>query len=341
VLLLRTREFISLRSSAGGPFVMRGLASHTASSHATQLCPLKAAPVARSVFSSGTQRPRRKQFSGCRASARQPDGAEGEEAADYTNFSRSLNDEWQKRRSCGDLYHSLAEQDRHWAAGHLESFTSIELDSSITTTLDDPRDMDERLAHSSRSWGARSITYSPNPPQPPWSAEKGSTIFVILFGVGGSTDSEGIYSLRVMSLEEGLPQDTIIAFSAMEDAQRYAGFLEAMMEHTPTVIPIEPNELVDFCSDHGYSYRVEAIGSLLIPPNYYVGITDWERALRLREGKYTVQEREQRDLGLPSFPATSEAQAEPMVGNNANFYPLSSSTLEEQRAMFERLAARD
>lgn len=54
------------------------------------------------------------------------------------------------------------------------------------------------------------------------------------------------------------------------------------MEHTPTVIPIEPNELVDFCSDHGYSYRVEAIGSLLIPPNYYVGITDWERALRLR-----------------------------------------------------------
>lgn len=126
----------------------------------------------------GTQRPRRKQFSGCRASARQPDGAEGEEAADYTNFSRSLNDEWQKRRSCGDLYHSLAEQDRHWAAGHLESFTSIELDSSITTTLDDPRDMDERLAHSSRSWGARSITYSPNPPQPPWSAEKGSTVSI-------------------------------------------------------------------------------------------------------------------------------------------------------------------
>ena len=54
------------------------------------------------------------------------------------------------------------------------------------------------------------------------------------------------------------------------------------MEHVPTVIAIEPRELLDFCSDSGYSYRVEADGSLLIPPDYYVGITDWERSLRLR-----------------------------------------------------------
>ena len=44
-------------------------------------------------------------------------------------------------------------------------------------------------------------------------------VYVILFGVG-STDTEGIYSLRVMSREEGLPQDTIIAFSTKEDAER-------------------------------------------------------------------------------------------------------------------------
>ena len=48
-------------------------------------------------------------------------------------------------------------------------------------------------------------------------------VFVILFGVG-STETEGIYSLRVISREEGLPQDTIIAFSAKEDAERCIPF---------------------------------------------------------------------------------------------------------------------
>ena len=54
------------------------------------------------------------------------------------------------------------------------------------------------------------------------------------------------------------------------------------MEHVPSVCPIEPAELLDFCADSGYSYRVEGKGSLLIPPDYYVGMTDWERSLRLR-----------------------------------------------------------
>lgn len=54
------------------------------------------------------------------------------------------------------------------------------------------------------------------------------------------------------------------------------------MDHVPSVCPIEPAELLDFCTDSGYSYRVEAQGSLLIPPDYYVGMTDWERSLRLR-----------------------------------------------------------
>jgi Protein of unknown function (DUF3110) len=48
-----------------------------------------------------------------------------------------------------------------------------------------------------------------------------SQVYVILFGVG-STDTEGIYSLRVMSRDDGLPQDTIIAFSCKEDADRCA-----------------------------------------------------------------------------------------------------------------------
>ena len=60
------------------------------------------------------------------------------------------------------------------------------------------------------------------------------------------------------------------------------------MDHVPSVCPIEPAELLDFCTDSGYSYRVEAQGSLLIPPDYYVGMTDWERSLRLRCAVYSV-----------------------------------------------------
>jgi hypothetical protein len=44
-------------------------------------------------------------------------------------------------------------------------------------------------------------------------------VFVILFGVGMET--EGIYSLRAISREDNLPQDTIIAFVDSVDAERY------------------------------------------------------------------------------------------------------------------------
>jgi Protein of unknown function (DUF3110) len=44
-------------------------------------------------------------------------------------------------------------------------------------------------------------------------------VYVILFGVG-ETETEGIYSLRALSRDDGLPQETIIAFEDLDDAQR-------------------------------------------------------------------------------------------------------------------------
>ncbi len=44
-------------------------------------------------------------------------------------------------------------------------------------------------------------------------------VYVILFGVG-QRDTEGIYSLRESKVEDGLPQETIMAFEAGEDAER-------------------------------------------------------------------------------------------------------------------------
>ena len=54
------------------------------------------------------------------------------------------------------------------------------------------------------------------------------------------------------------------------------------MEHAPSVTAIEPAELMEFCAEAGYTYRLESHGSLLIPPDYNVGMTDWERSMRLR-----------------------------------------------------------
>lgn len=54
------------------------------------------------------------------------------------------------------------------------------------------------------------------------------------------------------------------------------------MEVQPCVCGLPPSELATFCRDHGYHCRLELKGSLLMPPDRSVGMTDWERAERLR-----------------------------------------------------------
>lgn len=54
------------------------------------------------------------------------------------------------------------------------------------------------------------------------------------------------------------------------------------MEHSPHVCSIPPAELVTFCGESGYGCRLELAGSMLMPPDYNVHITDWERSLALR-----------------------------------------------------------
>lgn len=111
-------------------------------------------------------------------------------------------------------------------------------------------------------------------------------VFVILFGTDGSAESQGIYSLRTPG-PEGLPCETIVAFESRTDALRYCALVEATMERSlcPSVAGLPPPELDAFCRDQGYSCRLELAGSLLMPPETrVVGLTEWERALRLRQG---------------------------------------------------------
>ncbi|BDA46441.1 hypothetical protein COCOBI_08-5340 [Coccomyxa sp. Obi] len=171
-------------------------------------------------------------------------------------------------------------------------------------------------------------------------------VFVLLFGVG-EAETEGIYSLRAMSREEGLPQDTIVAFEDLEDAERYCTLLQATMPHVPNVMPIEPKELLEFCSDAGYNCRLEPRGSWFTPPDYNVGMTDWERSLRLREGRWSVLERDPDRRAQGAGPAAATQQQQPQqlpfhylsghYHNNAGAYFSTDYELEELKARLERL----
>lgn len=135
-------------------------------------------------------------------------------------------------------------------------------------------------------WGA------PGAGAEPWlgpgaTAGDRSRCFVILFGVGRA-ETEGIYSLRALAKDDGMPVDTIVAFEKEDDAQRYSTLLEATMEHQPTVWPIEWGDLLEFCNSSGYRCRLEPAGSLLIPPDYNVSMTDWEKCLKLRRDDINV-----------------------------------------------------
>ncbi|KAG2488108.1 hypothetical protein HYH03_013257 [Edaphochlamys debaryana] len=132
-------------------------------------------------------------------------------------------------------------------------------------------------------------------------------VYVILFGVG-ERETEGIYSLRAFG-NDMVPHETIIAFESEEEAQRYAGLLEASMEHVPHVCSIPPRDLLSFCLDQSYACRLEPRGSLLIPPDYNVSVTDWERSLRLREGRFAVLDAEPERSASSASSASASASA--------------------------------
>lgn len=176
-----------------------------------------------------------------------------------------------------------------------------------------------------------------------------SAVFVILFGVG-QRETEGIYSLRAFTAD-GLPQETIIAFETEEDAERYAGLLEATMEHVPNVCSIPPRELLEFCIDQGYKCRLEPKGSLLIPPDFNVNVTDWERSLRLREGRFSVLPEEPDHSMAGNYSYSSRAvqmQTSNLTSRHnynsfklARYTALSDTELIFIRAKLERLLPKD
>ncbi|MEB3275800.1 MAG: DUF3110 domain-containing protein [Cyanobacteriota bacterium] len=79
-------------------------------------------------------------------------------------------------------------------------------------------------------------------------------VHVLLFDAG--SDQEGIHSLELGG------RTVVLLFQHRDDAERYAGLLEAQDFPTPTVEALEREEMERFCVQSGYEARFVPEGFL-------------------------------------------------------------------------------
>ena len=82
-------------------------------------------------------------------------------------------------------------------------------------------------------------------------------VHVLLFDAG--TDSEGIHSLEIAV------RTVVLLFENPDDAERYAGLLEAQDFPVPTVEALDREDVDLFCREAGYEARL--IESGFVPSN--------------------------------------------------------------------------
>ena len=101
-------------------------------------------------------------------------------------------------------------------------------------------------------------------------------VHVLLFDAG--SDNEGIHSLELNG------STVVLLFEDRDDAERYAGLLEAQDFPMPTVEAIERQEMEEFCSNAGYEARFVPSGFLpqsaeerllIAPPEKNMDVSSW------------------------------------------------------------------
>ena len=102
-------------------------------------------------------------------------------------------------------------------------------------------------------------------------------VHVLLYDAG--QDSEGIHSLELSG------QTVVLMFENCDDAERYAGLLEAQDFPTPTVEALEQQEVELFCTEAGYEARLVETGFvpqsdderlMLAPPTANRDVSNWQ-----------------------------------------------------------------
>ncbi|MEY2747994.1 MAG: hypothetical protein RLZZ168_10 [Cyanobacteriota bacterium] len=113
-----------------------------------------------------------------------------------------------------------------------------------------------------RHWGA-----TPSAPM---------SVHVLLFDAG--SENEGIHSLELNGTT------VVLLFEDRDDAERYAGLLEAQDFPAPTVEALDRAEMEEFCSNAGYEARFVPAGFLpqtaeerllIAPPERNMDVTTW------------------------------------------------------------------
>ena len=102
-------------------------------------------------------------------------------------------------------------------------------------------------------------------------------VHVLLYDAG--QDSEGIHSLELSG------QTVVLMFENCDDAERYAGLLEAQDFPTPTVEALDQHEVELFCTEAGYEARLFETGFvpksyderlMLAPPTANRDVSNWQ-----------------------------------------------------------------
>ena len=102
-------------------------------------------------------------------------------------------------------------------------------------------------------------------------------VHVLLYDAG--QDSEGIHSLELSG------QTVVLMFENCDDAERYAGLLEAQDFPTPTVEALDQHEVELFCTEAGYEARMVETGFvpktdderlMLAPPSSNRDVSNWQ-----------------------------------------------------------------
>lgn len=102
-------------------------------------------------------------------------------------------------------------------------------------------------------------------------------VHVLLYDAG--QDSEGIHSLELAG------QTVVLMFENRDDAERYAGLLEAQDFPTPSVEALDREEIELFCREAGYEARFVARDFrpksaddrlLLAPPRANQDVSNWQ-----------------------------------------------------------------
>ncbi|MCP9916047.1 DUF3110 domain-containing protein [Cyanobium sp. ATX 6F1] len=111
-------------------------------------------------------------------------------------------------------------------------------------------------------------------------------VHVLLFDAG--SENEGIHSLELNGTT------VVLLFEDRDDAERYAGLLEAQDFPTPSVEALDREEMELFCAESGYQARVVPSGFLpqsaedrllIAPPEANMDVSSWqEQADRSGEG---------------------------------------------------------